>query len=47
MRRSTGGQFAPEVVEALERLLDAGLGVGDAPVDQAAERRAGAGRGRS
>ena len=36
VRRSTGGQFAPAIVEALERLLDAGLGYGDAPVDQAA-----------
>ena len=36
VRRSTGGQFAPEIVEALEHLLDAGFGVGDAPVDQAA-----------
>ena len=35
-RRSTGGQFAPEVVAALERLLDAGLGYGDTPVDRAA-----------
>ena len=36
VRRSTGGQFAPEVVAGLERLLDAGLGLGDAPVDRAA-----------
>ena len=36
VRRSTGGQFAPEVVAGLERLLDAGLGYGDTPVDRAA-----------
>jgi diguanylate cyclase (GGDEF)-like protein/PAS domain S-box-containing protein len=36
VRRSTGGQFAPEVVAGLERLLDAGLGFGDVPVDRAA-----------
>ena len=36
VRRSTGGQFAPEIVSALERLLDAGLGYGQPPVDRAA-----------
>ena len=36
VRRSTGSQFAPEAVAGLERLLDAGLGLGDAPVDRAA-----------